>query len=306
MLTLKTDFVFSTQYIRNLRGGSQPILTKGNDGLLYVVKFINNLQGPNLLFNESAGTELYRACGIAVPSWKPVLVTDAFLDQNPDCWMQTPEGRLRPDPGLCFGSRFLGGNGVRLLEILPKTSFGRVRNHKNFWLAWLIDIIARHSDNRQAVFTQLAEGGLNAFFIDNGHLFGGPKGELRPHFMASRFLDPRIYQRVSSKDIRNFQGILGSLDVDYLWKRIQALPDDWKSTSAMNGLAQCLDRLSVSDLLRNILDTMLEACQRTNGFERNNSENERKPPMAVLHPGVQAAGFEHCCDVTCARYSACA
>ena len=85
------------QYIRNLRGGSQPILARASDGLLYVVKFNNNLQGANLPFNESAGTELYRGCGLAVPSWRPLLVSDAFLDRNPDCWMHTPEGRLRPE-----------------------------------------------------------------------------------------------------------------------------------------------------------------------------------------------------------------
>jgi hypothetical protein len=121
MAALVRDFVLATRYIRNLRGGSQPILAQASDGLLYVVKFTNNIQGANLPFNESIGTELYRACKLRVPAWKPVLVTDSFLDQNPDCWMQTPKGRLRPDSGLCFGSRFLGGDGIRLLEVLPRT-----------------------------------------------------------------------------------------------------------------------------------------------------------------------------------------
>ena len=152
MSALGRNSVRVIRYIRNLRGGSQPILVQASDGLLYVVKFTNNLQGANLCFNEGIGTELYRACRLAVPSWRPLLVTDAFIGRNPDCWMQTPEGRLRPDPGLCFGSRFLGDSGMRLLEILPSTSFKRVRNLKNFWLAWMIDICAHHADNRQALF----------------------------------------------------------------------------------------------------------------------------------------------------------
>src|ERR1039457_415092 len=119
MPALERSFSRVTRYIRNFHGGSQPILAQASDGLQYVVKFNNNLQGPNVPFNESVGSELYRACGLAVPSWKPLLVSDTFLDQNPDCWMQTPEGRLRPASGLCFGSRFLGAEGTRLLEILP-------------------------------------------------------------------------------------------------------------------------------------------------------------------------------------------
>jgi len=48
-----------TQFIRKVRGGSQAILAKASDGRMYVVKFRNNHQGPNQLFNECMGTELY-------------------------------------------------------------------------------------------------------------------------------------------------------------------------------------------------------------------------------------------------------
>lgn len=292
MSALRRKSVRLSRFIRNLRGGSQPILVQASDGLLYVVKFTNNLQGANLPFNESVGTELYRACGLAVPAWKPLLVSDAFLDRNPDCWMQTSKGRLRPDSGMCFGSRFLGGDGIRLLEILPGTSFKRVRNNKSFWLAWMIDICAHHADGRQAIFVEDAEGWLNAFFVDHGHLFGGPKGEQQPRFLASRYLDPRIYQSVSSQHLLDIQRIAGSLDQEQLWQRIQTLPPDWKTASALSGFAACLGRLSNAALLRNILDTMVDAHQRTNGFERNERQSGRKPPKALLCFGVQATGMD--------------
>ena len=291
MKALGKDFTLVTRYIRNLRGGSQPILAQASDGLLYVVKFTNNLQGANLLFNESAGSELFRACGLAVPSWKPLFVGDSFLDQNPDCWIQTPEGRLRPDSGLCFGSRFLGGDGIRLLEILPGTSFKRVRNRESFWLAWMIDICANHVDNRQAIFVEDAEGWLEAHFVDHGHLFGGPKGEQRLYFQASRYLDPRIYQCISLLQRRYFQTIAGSIDVDQLWQRIHALPRDWKTATALKSFAECLDRLLNAKLLQNILDTMADALQRTGEFERNQHQDGRKPPGEVLCLGIQAEGI---------------
>jgi hypothetical protein len=109
MKSLGENHVSVQRHVRNLNGGSQPILAQASNGLFYVVKFINNLQGPNLLFNESIGSELYRACGLSVPSWEPLIVSESFIESNPGCWMQTPEGRRRPASGLCFGSRFSSG-----------------------------------------------------------------------------------------------------------------------------------------------------------------------------------------------------
>ncbi len=306
--------VHITRYIRSLRGGSQPILAQASDGRFYVVKFKNNLQGPNLLFNESIGSELYRSCKLPVPVWKPLLVTDSFLDQNPDCWMQTPEGSLRPDSGMCFGSSFMGGGSARLLEILPGTSFSRVRNIRDFWLAWLVDICARHSDHRQAVFQEDATGGLSAVFVDHGHNFGGPNGEHRVHFVTSRYLDPRIYQGVSSQQLSELPRVIGTVDVVGLWKKVHALPDDWRTSSALNNFAECLDRLSNAQLLHNVLETIVDnvlktivtALRRTNDGECFNSPGRRKPPTAVLRVGIQAAGCGDYRAASCECDSACA
>jgi hypothetical protein len=294
MSALQKGFERVTRYIRNLRGGSQPILAQASDGLFYVVKFTNNLQGVNLPFNESMGTELYRGCNLPVSSWKPLLITDDFLNQNPDCWMRTPEGLLRPDSGLCFASRFLGGNGIRLLEILPGTSYQRVRNHENFWLAWLIDICAEHVDNRQAIFLDDGTGWLDAFFVDMGHLFGGPNGGLRRHFQASRYLDRRIYQSVISAQLEEFLKVVQCLDVDQLWRQVHALPDEWKTGSALNGFAQCLSRLSTGNLLQNIVETIVDAQQR--GNESEYSERRRRySSVPVLRLGIQATELEQIC-----------
>jgi hypothetical protein len=100
----KVKRVKPLQYIRKLRGGSQPILVRADDGLVYVVKFSNNLQGPNLPFNEALGTELFRVAGFNVPKWRLVEVSDDFIDRNPSCWMETECGKLKPDSGWCFGS----------------------------------------------------------------------------------------------------------------------------------------------------------------------------------------------------------
>jgi hypothetical protein len=297
---------FLTRHIRNLRGGSQPILAQASDGLLYVVKFANNIQGANLPFNESMGSELYRACGLAGPSWKPLLITDSFLDQNQNCWMQTPEGRLRPDSGLCFGSRFLGGDGIRLLEILPGTSFKRIRNQVSFWLAWLVDICAEHTDNRQAIFVEDSARGLEAHFVDHGHLFGGPKGEQSLRFKASRYLDPRIYPHVSSQEVAQVQKTAHLLDVEQLRRQMLRLPDDWKTESAFSKFETCLCRLSNSKLVQNIVETMIEAQQQYNEREKRTRPTGWNATATVLCPGIQARGIGRGLVANRASHVACA
>jgi len=303
---LRKDHPQVTGFVRKLRGGSQPILVHASDGLLYVVKFANNLQGPNLPFNESMGCELFRACGLPVPEWTPLVLTDAFLDQNPGSWIETAEGQLLPAAGFCFGSRYLGGSDVRLLEILPGSSIGRVRNDKAFWFAWLIDICAEHVDNRQALFVEDATGVLKATFIDHGHLFGGPKGEQRKAIVASRYLDSRIYPSLASDQLRRFVKIAGSLDVDRLWLRAQNLPDEWEQPSALHRFAECLERLATASLLQHILDTMVDSVQRDNRSECANASNRRKPSSSVLPSGVRASTSERRIISRPIRYRACA
>jgi hypothetical protein len=251
------------------------------------------------------GSELYRACKLPVPTWKPLLVTDSFLDQNPDCWIQTGEGCLRPQSGLCFGSQFLGNNGVQTLEVLPGSSLKRVRNHGSFWLAWVIDICAKHADNRQALFLKNSTQKFTAYFIDHGHLFGGPQGKQNVHFLTSRYLDPRIYQNVSPRYFCKLQKTAEELNSDDLWKRAQALPEDWKTASAFDGLTQALNRLSSATLLQGILDTMADAQQRSMQREHLECDFKYELPAIVLYPRVQSTGRGPSRIVRDASYPAC-
>lgn len=299
------NFVALGSHVKNLRGGSQPILARATDGHLYVVKFADSELGPNLLFNESMGSELYRACGLAVPEWKPLMATDDFLDRNPACWFQTPQGVRRPQAGWCFGSRYLGGEGERLLEILPGNSFKRVGNHSSFWLAWLIDVCANHADNRQAIFRPTPSGILEAYFVDFGHLFGGPKGELQLSFRASRYLDARIYASVSSQYLTKIHSIARCLDAERLWQWTNTLPDQWKTATAIQGFAQCLERLASTSRREEILDAMLHSIEQ--GKEREQYRQEgRELPLPILRLGVQAAGVGQGGVFDCARHLACA
>ena len=221
----KVKHVRALEFIRKLRGGSQPILLRASDGLLYVVKFRNNLQGPNLPFNEVLGTELFRQAGLQVPQWSFVEVTDDFLDKNPSCWIETEDGRRRPTSGLCFGSQLLSLRSHSLFEILPRTSFSRILNRKDFWTAWVIDVLCEHSDSRQGIFLKENTNQLNVYFIDQGHMFGGADGTAAPKFLVSRFLDPRIYCEPCRRDADAIRKTIQRLDWEALLNVASWLPD---------------------------------------------------------------------------------
>ncbi|MFP5208233.1 MAG: hypothetical protein ACLGRW_02975 [Acidobacteriota bacterium] len=280
------SFARAERFICKLRGGSQPILVEDTDGLLYVLKFASNLQGANVPFNESVGSDLFKACGLAVAPWKSVLVTNSFLDRNPGCWIETPDGVHRPDTGLCFGSRFLGTRGKRLREILPGTSYKRISNRISFWLAWLIDVCCDHADNRQAVFHEDTREMLHAYFIDMGHLFGGPKGEERPCFLASRYLDPRIYVDITSKEAAEILRTIGSLNSCKLWRRAQALPPEWRSASAARALQQSFDRLGNRDWVKMTLEVILDSRLQRGKSGQSTPWIEGETRRPLLYSGI--------------------
>jgi hypothetical protein len=283
---LDKSTVFVDRYIRKLCGGSQSFLAEASDGFTYVVKFANNPQGPNIPFNESMGSELYRACRLPVPNWKPLFVTNEFLERNPACWLAMPTGRLVPNQGWCFAARFLGSDGKRLLEVLPGAYFRRVRNVWNFWLAWIVDICGDHADHRQALFEERPDRQLNPFFIDHGHLLGGPNGDLRRGLRACRYLDARIYRDLSSRNISTILKRLRDLDVDLVWQRAMELPDEWKTKMALASFTECLNRISHAQMVQTLVDEMIEAHKRTIICE----PALEHPP--VLHRGVQTESRE--------------
>jgi hypothetical protein len=277
-----------TRFIKKLRGGSQPILVEADDHMLYVVKFADNLQGANLLFNESMGIELYRACGLMTTFWKPLLLTNEFLDRYAGAWIETENGLRRPSEGICLGLGYLGAANARIFEILPASAFYRICNRADFWLSWLVDICAEHTDNRQALFTQCPDGLLLSYFIDHGYLFGGASGNAKTHFVGSRYLDSRIYPSLSSIRLAALVDKLVSVDKLAIGQRLSLIPDEWKTASALDGLERCLERFANRTLLRNLLETIVDSVVRRSENDDFAGEFGHKTRAWVLRAGVQS------------------
>jgi hypothetical protein len=172
----------------------------------------------------------------------------------------------------------------------------------SFWLAWLIDVFAEHVDNRQAIFEEGADGWLDAYFIDHGHLFGGPNADSKRHFRASRYLDRRIYGQVSSETLLDFQNVLHALDADRLRQRIEAIPAEWSHLLAREGFECCLQRLKTGSLVQHVVETIICDFERRTETESETLGNERAPLSEVLRLGLRGAGF----DPSHAHYPHCA
>lgn len=251
------------RFSRRLRGGSQPVLVEASDGLFYVLKFINNPQGTNLLFNESMGAELFRACGLPVAPWKPVILSQQFIDRTPNCWMQSEQGEVRPQAGICFGSVFVGQQRARLLQVLSRADFGRIQNRSSFWLAWLVDLCCEHTDTRQAVFQEDRKGRLDPWFVDMGHLFGGANGNQKARgIVRCRYPDQRIYPEILPTETSGYLSTIKSLDADALWAVARKLPEDWVSANALRAFFRGLETISNETLVRSFLQ-MLSATQES-------------------------------------------
>lgn len=280
---------FLRNYVRNLRGGSQPILAEASDGYLYVVKFMNNPQGQNVPFNESMGMELYRLAGLPVPLWRPLFLTAAFIAKNPGCAIQTRDCDLRSTTVFCFGSRYLGTDDKSPFEILPGSRFGQIRNRGMFWLAWLLDVCACHSDNRQCIFDRSTDGTYGTHFIDHGCMFGGPNGDQKGHHIAPRYLDRRIYEDLSSSQARGVCRSAGNIDLDLLWNEMDTLPDGWKTDSARRRFSECLAHLSDRNFVDDAIDKVVGAL---NGIENHGLPHKRCD--TVLRSRLLSAGTTAC------------
>lgn len=274
---IQPECVRALEFVRKLRGGSQPILVKASDGFLYVVKFQNSLQGPNILFNEAMGTELYRNSDLLVPEWRVVRVSEKFVTRNPGCWMETESGHQRPKAGLCFGSRLLSLESGSAFEVLAGTAFSRINNRKSFWTARILDVMGDNADNCQAIFLEGAVRGFDAYFIDHGHLFGGAHGTSFPPYRASEYLDSRIYPIACQQDIDKVVKTVQSIDFAKLDRSIHTLPANWKSATAISGFERLRRRITDKKRLIDAISFLFIMTAQTQNGPMPESARRREP-----------------------------
>lgn len=228
----------AVRFIRKLRGGSQPILVQAEDDQLYVVKFLDNPQGPQVLTNEVLGTEAYRMAGLPVPSWETIRLTDRFIDANPGCWIDSGRRYIRLHSGPCFGSRYLGASFYeKVWDLLTDDILSVLANRTDFWTAAALDAMMDETDSRQAVFVR-REQAYQAFFVDHGGgCTGAPTTNLGGNwFERVRFYDRRVYPIVTPEIVDNLFASMNRIRADALREAFCELPIPWKLTGGIRYL----------------------------------------------------------------------
>jgi hypothetical protein len=268
-----------TSVVRKQPGGSQSRLVRCDDGKLYVLKMNPNPQGPNVLANEAIGAMLIRGLGLPAPPWKPVAIDLKTVRFFPELAMQTANHEtIFPACGTHFGSEYLGGPQYDPHSFMPKRYRHILRNPAQLLAISLFDIWASHQDERQCLYQRT--GGTNlydAFFIDNGHLFGGPTwsdvaGRSRTVFSANvpapLVGDPRVEQW-----LRVFEDRIPKL----LHHAIGAVPREWYKDDIYTLYAHLLERL---ECIRTLVNREVLSGSRT---ARVMNSRVASPPLVGLH-----------------------
>ncbi len=271
------NVVHATQLIRRMHGGSQSILIRGEDERLYVVKLNNNQQGPNLLANEVLGSELLHAVGLPTPSWKPIFISENFIKKNPSLHFELQFGSRKVRSGIHFGSQFISRTaGGEVYDFLPSSFCNRIVNREDFLGIYIFDVWANHRDHRQAVFsTRQTNRAINAHFIDNGHLFGGPHWDFRDKPGAAMCLDRNLYTTTwQESDVDAWISRFETSIPQSLSRVTQQVPQDWYNGN-IDELISCL--LFRSSDLSNLFQLEVEHNQRIKILPRTGSGNASMP-----------------------------
>ena len=112
--------VEAIEFIRRMRGGSQPFLMGCDDGETYVVKFSNNPQHVRILANEMLASRLATLIQLPVPDRAFVQVSQNLISGTPLLKFETAGHEEQCAAALHFGSRFPGVSSQTLVaDFLP-------------------------------------------------------------------------------------------------------------------------------------------------------------------------------------------
>ena len=225
--------VLAVEYVRRMRGASQPFLMRCENGGYYVVKFQNNPQHARILANEMLACRLARRVGLPVPEPAFVEVPPDLIRGNPSLEIEVGSRRERCVPGLHFGSRFPGiPSKTLVVDFLPDRLLRRVKDLDSIFPGALVfDKWTCNCDGRQVIFHRSVDDEGSAYsvaLIDQGFCFND--GEWNFPDSAIRGLYPRrlVYEKVRGlKSFEPFLSKIENLDPSQLAECARGIAADW-------------------------------------------------------------------------------
>ncbi len=207
--------VEAIEFIRRMRGGSQPFLMGCDDGEAYVVKFSNNPQHVRILANEMLASRFATLIRLPVPDCAFVQVSQNLISGAPLLKFETAGHEEPCAAGLHFGSKFPGVPSQTLVvDFLPDRLLRKVTNLSSIFLgAYVLDKWTCNCDGRQVIFYRdIEQRGSDycATLIDHGFCFND--GEWNFPDSPIRSLYPRrlVYETV--RGLQSFEPYLSRIE----------------------------------------------------------------------------------------------
>jgi hypothetical protein len=247
----KIKQVCPVRFREKLSGKSQSALIDANDGSQYVVKWLNNLYGPQLVFNEALGSSLFAAFGLPVPPWTAIVIASDFIDANPEMWFDTRSGKVKQSASLNFASLSVVQPERTVYEVLPGSWFPRLVNREAFLGAMVLDIWMGNLEHRKALFVE-NDHTLEAVFVNHAHMLGGPDGCASRHQVLPSYLDQRVYAGLDvAQGLNSWANHLAQNGEYAVKKALAGLPQEWVTSSA---------EAAVDELIRSIPEVRERVC----------------------------------------------
>jgi hypothetical protein len=239
--------VQATRLIRKMRGGAQAHLLECDDGHFYVVKFLNNPQHRRVLINEWIASVFLNYLQISAPDVAIVTLSAAFLEANPEIYIQLGSHHQAVLPGWHFGSRYPGDPGkVMVYDFLPDVLLDKVVNAGEFLGALAFDKWMGNADARQSIFFRAKlrqwpqpggevppRAGFVAQMVDHGYVFDGPHWKFPDSPLQGLYFRSSVYQKVRGWD--DFQPWLDRLlyfPEEIIDTAQKQLPPEWLAEDA--------------------------------------------------------------------------
>ena len=225
--------VIAVEFIRRMRGGSQPFLMGCDDGETYVVKFRNNPQHVRILANEMLACRLASLIQLPVPGQAFVQVSESLISGTPLLKFETAGREEQCAAGVHFGSRFPGSPSQTLVvDFLPDRLLRRVSNLASIFLgAYVLDKWTCNCDGRQVIFYRTvgqSGGRYSATLIDHGFCFND--GEWNFPDSPIRSLYPRRLVYESVRGLHSFEPYLSrveNIEASELEQCLREVPREW-------------------------------------------------------------------------------
>ena len=247
-------------HISQVRGGSQARIMLADDGNKYVTKLQGNPQCTRVLANDYLACRLARMIGLSVPEPVIILVDEkTILEQQ--ITFSLAGRAVAARSGLQFGSALVTGE---VLDWLPGTMLGRVRNLREFAGLLAFDKWTCNADGRQVVFhKEMRERKHNASFIDFGYCFNAGEWSFPDAPLRGVYGINDVYVQVQSWN-----------DFDPWLSRIERFPA-WQLQRIADEIP--CEWYGERDELQRLLDCLLERRSRVRQLIEDFRDSSRNP-----------------------------